>query len=172
METAMKKTALMLAVFVLAACDGKSTSTTTVSHSSDINGVVTKSSLQMSDYALRAALGNNTTTAAYVTITNNGNQTDRLISASCDCASSAGLHTMEMKGDVMEMGEAKDGFAIAPGQSIVFAPGGNHIMLQGVWAHPKEGDTVKMTLNFEKAGAITLNLPVSNAPLAKASESH
>ena len=158
---------LALAAFTLAACDGKQTSTTTVTHASDINGVVTKSSMQMSNYALRAALGNNTTTAAYVTITNTGNQADRLVSASCTCASSASLHTMAMKDGVMEMGEPKDGFAIAPGQSIVFAPGGNHIMLQGVTAHPKEGDTVKLTLNFEKAGPITMDLPVSNTPLAK-----
>ena len=158
---------LAITAFALTACDGKQTSTTTVTHASDVNGVVTKSSMQMSAYALRAALGNNTTTAAYVTITNKGNQSDRLVSASCACASSASLHTMEMKDGVMEMGEPKDGFAIAPGQSIVFAPGGNHIMLQGVSAHPKEGDTVKLMLNFEKAGAISLDMPVSNTPLAK-----
>lgn len=162
------KRIVLLTLLALAACDGKSTSTTTVSHSSDINGVVTKSSLQMTDYAMRAALGNNTTTAAYVTITNKGTEADRLVSAACSCAASAGLHTMEMKDGVMEMGEAKDGFAIAPGQSIVFAPGGNHIMLQGVSAHPKEGDNVKMTLTFEKAGAMVIDMPVSNAPLAKA----
>lgn len=167
----MKKLlAIGFATFALAACDAKQS--TTVTHASDINGVVTKSSMRLTDYALRAALGNNTTTAAYVTITNTGTVADRLVSASCDCAASAGLHTMEMKDGVMEMGEAKDGFAIAPGQSIVFAPGGNHIMLQGVSAHPKEGDTVKMTLTFEKAGAIVVEMPVSNAPLEKDAHAH
>jgi periplasmic copper chaperone A len=156
---------LTFAVLALAACDGKST--TTVSHSSNINGVVTSSTITMTDYAMRAALGNNPNTGAYVTIRNTGTEPDRLISASCDCATSAELHAMTTKNGVMEMGEMKDGFPIAPGETLVLKPGGNHIMLMGLKVRPQDGSKVDVKLTFEKAGEITLAMPVSNTPLTK-----
>jgi len=165
----MKKLALVcVAAFALAACDGaKPHSTTTVSSTSDASGVLVRDSLKMTDYGMRAALGNNPNTAAYVTIANKGNTEDRLLSASCTCATSTTLHTMEMDGDIMKMAEAKDGFVIKSGDTLSFAPGGNHIMLEGLTERPKEGETVDVTLVFEKAGPITITMPVSNAPLAK-----
>lgn len=155
-----------LAALTLAACDGKST--TTVSHTSNINGVVTSRKLELTDYAMRAALGNNPNTGAYVTIKNGGDQPDRLVSASCECAASVELHTMATKNGVMEMAEMKDGFAIAPGETLVLKPGGNHIMLMGLKVRPQDGSTVDVKLTFEKAGDITLAMPVSNTPLTKA----
>ncbi|MFT4074745.1 MAG: copper chaperone PCu(A)C [Asticcacaulis sp.] len=159
-----------LACLALTACEKVEKHTTTVSSTSDVNGVVTAQSLNLTDYAMRAALGNNPNTAAYVTITNKGNTDDRLISASCNCATTTTLHTMTMNGSTMEMAEAKDGFVIRSGDTLVFAPGGNHIMLENLTQRPKAGDTVDVTLVFEKAGPITLSMPVSNTPLAKAGE--
>ncbi|MBP2159963.1 MULTISPECIES: copper chaperone PCu(A)C [Asticcacaulis] len=157
--------ALTLAALALAACDGKST--TTVSKSSNINGVVTSSTISMTDYAMRAALGNNPNTAAYVTVRNTGTEADRLISASCECAASTELHSMTTKDGVMDMAEMKDGFVVAPGETLVLKPGGNHIMLLGLKVRPQDGSTVKVKLTFEKAGDITLAMPVSNTPLSK-----
>lgn len=164
----MKKLALVFvgAALALTACD-KAKETTTVSTTSDASGEVVKASLNMTDYAMRAALGDNPNTAAYVTIANKGNAADRLLSASCTCATTTTLHTMKMNGTVMEMAEAKDGFEILSGDTLTFAPGSNHIMLEGLTERPKEGDKVDVTLVFEKAGPITLSMPVSNAPLAK-----
>lgn len=160
----IRKALLVFAFLGLAACHGEQT--TTVAHSSDINGVVTTNAIQLSHYAMRAALGNNPNTAAYVTITNTGTVADRLVSASCACAATASLHTMTMKDGVMDMAEAPEGFAIAPGQTLVFAPGGNHIMLSGLTTRPQDGGRQDVVLHFEKAGDITLSLPVSNAPLS------
>ena len=162
----MKRLAVLtLAVLTLAACDGKST--TTVSHSSNINGVVTSSTITMTDYAMRAALGNNPNTGAYVTIRNTGTEPDRLVSASCECAASTELHSMSTKDGVMEMAEMKNGFVIAPGETLVLKPGGNHIMLMGLKVRPQDGSKVDVKLTFEKAGEITLAMPVSNTPLTK-----
>lgn len=165
----MKKLALVFvgAALALAACDKGAKDTTTVSTTSDASGEVVKASLNMTDYAMRAALGNNPNTAAYVTIANKGSTADRLLSASCTCATATTLHTMKMNGTVMEMAEAKDGFEILSGDTLTFVPGGNHIMLEGLTERPKEGDKVDVTLVFEKAGPITLSMPVSNTPLAK-----
>ena len=162
----MKRLAVLtLVALALTACDGKST--TTVSKSSNINGVVTSSTMTMTDYAMRAALGNNPNTAAYVTIRNTGTEADRLVSASCDCAASTELHSMATKDGVMEMAEMKDGFVIAPGETLVLKPGGNHIMLMGLKVRPQDGSTINVKLTFEKAGDITLAMPVSNTPLTK-----
>ncbi len=162
----MKRLAVLtLAALALAACDGKST--TTVSKYSNVDGAVTSSTITMTDYAMRAALGNNPNTGAYVTIRNTSKEADRLVSASCDCATTTELHSMATKDGVMEMAEMKDGFAIAPGETLVLKPGGNHIMLMGLKVRPQDGSTVNVKLTFEKAGEITLAMPVSNTPLIK-----
>ncbi|MBW8880603.1 MAG: copper chaperone PCu(A)C, partial [Asticcacaulis sp.] len=116
----------------------------------------------------------NPNTAAYVTIKNGGELPDRLVSAHCDCAGTATLHEMVMKGDAMDMREPEGGFTIAPGQTLTFAPGGNHIMLSDLTNRPAEGQIVNLTLTFEKAGPVTLAMPVSNTPLARkdASDGH
>jgi periplasmic copper chaperone A len=157
--------AVILATAALTGCDSKST--TTVSQSSNINGAVTSNTITMTDYAMRAALGNNANTAAYVTIVNKGDQADRLVSASCECAATTELHSMATKNGVMDMAEMKDGFVIAPGETLVLKPGGNHIMLLGLKVRPQDGSIVNMKLVFEKAGEITLAMPVSNTPLSQ-----
>ncbi|MDI7775844.1 copper chaperone PCu(A)C [Asticcacaulis sp. EMRT-3] len=139
---------------------------TSVSTTVTINGNKQHTALKLTDYAMRAALGNNPNTAAYVTVSNTGDKPDRLVSAACACATTTSLHTMTMNGTMMEMGDAKNGFVIAPGQTITLKPGGNHIMLMGLTERPKDGDVVDVTLNFEKAGPITLHMPVSMTPLA------
>jgi len=161
---------LLMSCLALVACSKpQGTATTTVSHIEDNGHQVTQSSIVLSDYAMRAALGNNLSTAAYVTIKNAGSLNDRLLGASCACASSATLHTMQMKGSVMEMDEAPQGFPLRPGEVLTFRPGGNHIMLTGLKSHPKEGDKVAVSLVFEKAGVITIEMPVSVAPLSSSS---
>ena len=165
----MKKLTIVLFLLAaLTACQKTDTRSTTISTSSDKSGVMTTNKLVMTDYAMRAALGENPNTAAYVIIKNEGNTPDRLISAHCDCAATASLHAMVMKGNMMEMSEPEGGFPIAPGQTLVFAPGGNHIMLENLTMRPAQGQIVDVTLTFEKGGPVTLAMPVSDTPLAKA----
>ncbi len=153
------------ALLALAGCHQTQNHTTTVASSSDVNGVVTKQAVTMSDYAMRAALGNNPNTAAYVTIKNTGTSDERLVAATCACAAKVGLHSMTMSGGLMVMKDETDGFVIKPGATLVFAPGGNHIMLENLSVRPKDGDTQAVTLMFEKAGPVTLLMPVSDTPL-------
>jgi copper(I)-binding protein len=53
-----------------------------------------------------------------------------------------------------------DALAIAGGKSVVLAPGGYHIMLTDLRQPLKEGDLLKLTLVFEKAGAIEVEATV------------
>ncbi|ESQ75990.1 hypothetical protein ABAC402_05975 [Asticcacaulis sp. AC402] len=158
----------------LAACGKVEEQTSVAASSSNVNGIITNTKVLMTDYAMRAALGTNPNTAAYVTIKNGGDKPETLLSASCACAAKASLHEMTMTDGVMSMGEKTGGFEIKPGETLVLAPGGNHIMLEGLTERPAEGQTVNVTLTFDGAGPITLGMPVSNAPLAKTgtSEEH
>jgi copper(I)-binding protein len=67
---------------------------------------------------------------------------------------------MSMQGNVMKMQELKDGLAIPAHGDVKLAPGGYHIMLTGL-KHPLvKGETAKLTLTFEHAGAVAVDFPV------------
>jgi len=165
----MKKlAALSLGLLALSACQPapeEKAPADAVSSSPEAAGL-TLGDLSFSDYAVRAALGNVPNTAAYVSITNNGKVEERLISAACDCAMEAQTHTMKMENGEMQMAEAKSGFIIKPGETLVLKPGSNHIMLMGLKTRPQADTTQDVTLTFEHAGSITIPMPVSMSPLA------
>ncbi len=167
----MKRLALLAATLLLTGCNFHFSIPahviTTVDSVSDADGQKVHNRLVFTDYVMRAALGNNPTTAAYITIKNEGDRADRLVSAACACAQSATLHTMAMQGQAMIMEEPKDGFPIAPGQTLVFKPGGNHIMLSGLTDRPVAGGVETVTLHFERAGDVKLAMPVSDTPQAQ-----
>jgi copper(I)-binding protein len=60
----------------------------------------------------------------------------------------------------MTMRQIPGGIPVPPGQTVAFAPGGYHLMLMGLKAPLKEGDRVKATLTFEKAGPIEVTINV------------
>lgn len=96
----------------------------------------------------------------FLTITNKAMQADRLISATSPVAPTVQLHTMSMDGGVMRMRELPDGIPM-PAQSVVeLKPGGLHIMFIGLKAPLKPGQTIALTLRFEKAGKVKVAMPV------------
>jgi copper(I)-binding protein len=113
--------------------------------------------LSVSDAFSRATPGNGPG-VAYLTI-HGGNAPDRLVGASSPRAAKVEMHTMSMQGDVMQMREV-DAVEIPANAPIRFAPGGLHLMLTGLKAPLKPGETVPLTLTFEHAGTRTLNVPV------------
>ena len=73
------------------------------------------------------------------------------------------FHAMETKDNVMRMRQLKDGVAIAAGETVKLEPGNLHLMFQKVKTPFKQGDTVPVTLIFEKAGKVDLVLQVLSA---------
>lgn len=71
----------------------------------------------------------------------------------------------------MKMRELADGLEIPAGETVVLAPGGFHIMFMGLKQAFVEGETVAVTLTFEKAGSVEVLLPVeataADAPTAE-----
>ena len=101
----------------------------------------------------RATPGNVKTGAVYMTVLDRGAATDRLVGVSSPVAARAELHSMSNDGGVMKM-QHVDAVPVAPGTPTELKPGGYHIMLMEL-KHPlKEGDSVPMTLRFEKAGSV------------------
>ncbi|MGZ3306010.1 MAG: copper chaperone PCu(A)C [Asticcacaulis sp.] len=155
---------LVVAALVLAGChagtSGQS-SWSTVVESTDGQSHVR---ILIQNPAIRASLGGSANTAAYMTIENQGNQPDRLLSASCDCAAKVMLHATSPTGGMMMMQDMADGFAIAPGEKLVFKPGGNHVMLEGLKAPLKDGTVQSVNLTFARAGTVAVAMPVQTAP--------
>lgn len=98
--------------------------------------------------------------AGYLTITNNGTKTDRLIAVKSTIAKKNEIHEMAMDKDIMIMRPVADGITIEPGQSVDLKPGGFHLMLMGLTEPLAEGDIHKLTLVFEIAGDIEIEMPV------------
>lgn len=89
--------------------------------------------------------------AAYLKIANDGDRADRLVGVSSPGATEAELHSSSNEGGVMRMREIENGLAIEPGSTAAFAPGGNHIMLKGLKQPLKAGQTIQLTLDFERS---------------------
>lgn len=97
--------------------------------------------------------------AGYLTIANGGAEADALIGASSPRAGHVEIHEMVMEGDVMRM-RPLPRLDIPAGGEASLAPGGAHLMFMDVIAPFAEGESVDVTLTFERAGDVALTLPV------------
>jgi periplasmic copper chaperone A len=92
---------------------------------------------------------------------------DRLLGGSTPRAERFELHTMAMKGDVMEMRQL-DAIELPAGKTVEFKPGGLHVMFIGLKQPLVLGSKVPVTLKFEKAGDVKVEFDVmSRPPLSK-----
>lgn len=96
----------------------------------------------------------------YLTIENKGSAPDRLVGGSGDIAGKLEVHEMATENGVMKMRPLDKGLVIEPGKTVKLAPGGYHLMLFDLKNPLKQGDKVPVTLEFEKAGKVTLSLDV------------
>ncbi len=97
---------------------------------------------------------------AYMKIVNTGSAPDRLVGGTTEIASRFELHEMSMDNGVMKMRSVADGIEIKPGQTVEFKPGGYHVMLVGLKSGLEQGQHVKATLEFEKAGKVDVEFVV------------
>jgi len=108
----------------------------------------------------RATPGGAKVAGGYLKITNNGKETDRLIGGSVPFAGRFEIHEMAMDGGVMKMRELTSGLEIKPGETVELKPGGYHLMFMQLKDGLKEGERVKGTLVFEKAGQLDIEYRV------------
>ncbi len=101
--------------------------------------------------------------AAFMVLQNTSDQDDRLVSATSDIAKRVELHTHIDKGNgVMQMTEVEEGFVIPAGEKHMLQRGGDHVMFMGLNQSLVQGETVKVTLTFEKAGEMVVEIPIDH----------
>jgi periplasmic copper chaperone A len=107
----------------------------------------------------RATPGGAKVGGAYLEIRTAAGKGDRLIAAHSQVAGAAEVHTHIMQDGVARMRRV-EAIAIAGGKSLVFEPSGYHVMLMDLKQPLKEGDLIKLTLVFERAGEIEVEATV------------
>jgi copper(I)-binding protein len=98
--------------------------------------------------------------AGYFSLTNTGTTADRLIAATAAVADHVELHRMSMVDGVMRMRPVKDGIELAPGQRIEFKSNAFHLMMVDLKEPLQQGQRIKGTLTFEKAGTVDIEFAV------------
>lgn len=116
--------------------------------------------IMVKDAYARASTGMSQSGAAFMEIHNTG-PADRLIGAASDAADKVELHThKENDQGVMRMVHVEEGFDIPAGGVHMLARGGDHVMFLGLKEPFEQGRIVTVTLTFEQAGDVTVEIPV------------
>lgn len=124
---------------------------------------------------IRATPGGAQVAGGYVKISNTGTDTDRLVGGTFPLAAAVEVHEMGMTDGVMKMRSLPNGLEIKPGASVDLKPGGYHLMFQKLQSQLNDGQTVKGTLVFEKAGSVEIEyrvMPIGSAGAGGGGHSH
>jgi copper(I)-binding protein len=87
-------------------------------------------------------------------------------------ATEAEVHEMVTSGGVAKTRRLEGGLEIGPGQTVELKPGGYHLMFMGLRQGLREGETMKGTLVFEKAGTLGLEYHVARLGAQKGGMKH
>jgi periplasmic copper chaperone A len=119
----------------------------------------TRGSVTVAHPWARATPGGAKVGGAYLEIKAAAGKGDRLIAAHSPAAGKAEIHNHIMDGGIARMRRVEV-IAIAGGKSVVLEPSGYHVMLMDLKQPLKEGDLLKLTLVFERAGEIEVDATV------------
>ena len=124
-------------------------------------------------YATPSIPGTTNGAAYFAQLENKGAVADKLMKATTPAAERVEIHTMNVDAQgVMRMREV-DGIALAPKAVLRLRPGaGMHLMLIGLKSPLKEGATFPMTLEFEKAGRVEVEVKVETPKAGAAGDMH
>lgn len=98
----------------------------------------------------------------YMTIRNTGDSDITFIAAETPRAASVSIHESSMKDGVMRMRPMKNGLLIPAGETVELKPHGYHLMLEKLKSPLKEGEAIPLTLNFDGAKAMKVELAVES----------
>jgi copper(I)-binding protein len=101
--------------------------------------------------------------AGYLAVVNRGASPDRLVGARSPAAGRVEIHEMRMDGGIMRMRALDGGLELPPGGRVELKPGGFHLMLLDLKAPLREGAAVPLTLVFQRAGQVDVELKIEPA---------
>ena len=111
-------------------------------------------------YAITARPGA-PTGAAFMVIHNHGGPDDHLLSVSSPVAEMVELHTHVMDANgVAQMTAVPEGWDIPADGELLLQRGAEHVMFMGITTPFEDGTTIPLTLHFEVAGDVTIEVPV------------
>jgi copper(I)-binding protein len=123
-------------------------------------------------YAL-SAVPSAPTAAAYMLIHNHGSEPDRLVGARSPAAEAIELHTSEEdENGVVRMRPVEGGLELRADSVLLLNRGGPHLMMTGLTGPLEDRAVIPMTLIFETAGEITIDVPVDRSRLTETAGSH
>ncbi|HUK07355.1 MAG TPA: copper chaperone PCu(A)C [Stellaceae bacterium] len=102
------------------------------------------------------------TAALYMTLVNHGPADDRLLSVTTPAAGKAEVHSTTTENGVTRMRPA-GALTVTPGTPTELKPGGYHVMLMDLKAPLVAGQSVTLSLTFEKAGTVNATASVEKA---------
>ena len=136
-----------------------------------VAGPLLAQSIVVEDAYARASTPSSPSGAAFMVLTNAGEEDDRLLAVRAEAAARVELHThAEDANGVMRMREIEDGLPLPAGESHALARGGDHVMLMGLTAPLEQGATLPITLTFERAGDVEVEVIVDHE--RKATHAH
>ena len=96
----------------------------------------------------------------YLTIKNDSDTPDRLVSVSAAVAEKVEMHQTQMVDGTMQMRPVPDGIPIPAKGTVMLEPAGYHLMLMGLKAPLQMGTTFGASLAFEQAGTVDVTFHV------------
>ena len=123
-------------------------------------GEATVGDIAVTDVWVRQPAEGQTTSAAYGTITNNGDTDITLIGGSVPFDATVEIHETLMDDEgTMQMQEREDGFVVAAGATFELEPGGPHVMMLDI--DPTDFvDDVEVTMIFDDGTELVVVAPV------------
>lgn len=146
-----------LPLAVLAAC-GEPSSSAKVTKTVDGDSV----GVEVTDAWCRATPNGARAGACYATLRATGRD-DRLIGVATTAAETVQVHEMRTEGGMMRMGELAGGLPLPENAEVTLAPGGTHVMLMGLAGPLVAGERVTLTLDFDEATDVTMDVPIRTA---------
>ena len=137
-----------------------------LAHGSTVAHNYEKGELSVRHPWTRAMTSGETVAAGYLEIRNLGRQPDRLIGASSPAAERVEL-VLVREGAMVRMHEVLS-LEVASRERLLLRPNGSHLLFVGLARPLAKGERVPLTLRFERAGELHVELEVQGLDSRKA----
>lgn len=117
--------------------------------------------LAISGPSIRAMVPGAKVAGGFLTIVNDGKEADKLVGVSAPDVKRVEVYEMTMENEVMKMRKLEKGLDLPAGETVQLKSGGYHLMFIQPEKPYAEGQTVPVTLEFEKAGKVEIEFPVT-----------
>jgi copper(I)-binding protein len=126
--------------------------------------------LTVSQARARFTVSGQTAGGGFMKLDNQGVAADRLVGGRAPVCERVEMHTMRLDGNVMRMRQL-DAIELPAGKTVELKSSGLHLMFVGLKAPLKAGEKFPLTLRFEKAGEVTVQVLIEG-PASPAQDHH